>query len=41
MPTAAALLPPLIALVVLGSLASAVGYAREWTDKYRRNKDFR
>ncbi|WKN20618.1 CDP-alcohol phosphatidyltransferase family protein [Azotobacter vinelandii] len=41
MPAATALLPPLIALVVLGSLVSAVGYVREWTDKYRRHKDFR
>lgn len=39
LPASAALLLPLILLVVLGSLVSAVDYVREWTDKYRRHKD--
>lgn len=39
LPAFAALRLPLIVLVVLGSLASAVDYVREWTDKYRRHKD--
>lgn len=39
LPAFAALRLPLIALVVLGSLASAIDYVRDWTDKYRRHKD--
>ena len=39
LPAFAALRLPLIVLVVLGSLASAIDYVRVWTDKYRRLKD--
>lgn len=39
LPAVAALRLPLIWLVLLGSLASAVDYVREWTGKYRRHKD--
>jgi len=39
LPAFSVVLKPLIVLVLLGILASAIDYVRTWTDKYRRHKD--